>query len=107
MKHNRPPLAGIFAVEVQGMDGACLQGVASLGIRPTVKHNGRPCLEVHLFDFDRDIYGRHLKIEFLHKFRDEEKYSDVETLKRQIAVDIENARSFFAARATKRKTRNG
>lgn len=107
MKHNRPPLAGIFAVEVHGIDGRVIPGVASLGVRPTVARDARPCLEAHLFDFDRDIYGEHLKIEFLHKFRDEEKYADVATLKRQIALDVENARRFFAARATKRMSRNG
>lgn len=107
MKHNRPPLAGIFAVEVQGIDGQTLPGVASLGVRPTVARDARPCLEVNIFDFDRDIYGRHLKVEFLHKFRDEEKYADVDTLKRQIAVDVANARRYFADRATNRKTRNG
>jgi riboflavin kinase/FMN adenylyltransferase len=84
-----------------------MPGVASLGVRPTVARDPRPCLEAHLFDFDRDIYGRHLKIEFLHKFRDEEKYADVATLKRQIALDVENARRFFATRPTGRKTRNG
>ena len=107
MKHNRPPLAGIFAVEVHGIDGVARPGVASLGVRPTVKREARPCLEVNLFDFDRDIYGKHLKIEFLHKFRDEEKYADVETLKRQIARDVENAKQYFATRANNRKTRNG
>jgi len=65
-----------------------------------------------LFNFNRDIYGRHIKVEFLHKFRDEEKYADVETLKRQIALDVDNAKRYFAARAKKtdttdRKTRNG
>jgi riboflavin kinase/FMN adenylyltransferase len=95
MKHNRPPLSGIFAVEVHGIDGRVLPGVASLGVRPTLARDARPCLEVHLLDFERDIYGAHLKVDFLHKFRDEEKYADVETLKRQIAVDVENTRAFF------------
>ena len=113
MKHNRPPVAGIFAVEVQWLDGGnVLPGVASLGVRPTVARDARPCLEVHLFDFNRDIYGRHIKVEFLHKFRDEEKYADVETLKRQIALDVDNAKRYFATRArtpdiTDRMTRNG
>jgi riboflavin kinase/FMN adenylyltransferase len=107
MKHNRPPLAGIFAVEVHGLDDRVFPGVASLGVRPTVARDARPCLEVNLFDFNRDIYGRHLKVEFLHKFRDEEKYADVETLRRQIALDVENAKQFFAARATNRMIRNG
>ena len=96
MKHNRPPLAGIFAVDVHGVEGRVLPGVASLGVRPTLAHDARPCLEVHLLDFERDIYGAHLRVDFLHKFRDEQKYADVETLKRQIAVDVENAREFFS-----------
>lgn len=107
MKHNRPPLAGIFAVRVHGLDGHALPGVASLGVRPTVARDARPCLEVNLFDFSLDIYGRHLKVEFLHKFRDEEKYADVETLKRQIALDVENAKRYFAAQTTNRKLLNG
>ena len=98
MKHNRPPLAGIFAVEVHGVDGGVLPGVASLGVRPTVARDARPSLEVHVLDFDREIYGAHLKIDFLHKFRDEEKYADVETLRRQIAVDVANARAYFERR---------
>ncbi len=100
MKHNRPPLSGIFAVEVHGIDGRILPGVASLGVRPTVARDALPSLEVHVLDFDRQIYGAHLKVEFMHKFRDEEKYSDVETLKRQIAVDVANARAYFSRRAT-------
>ena len=107
MKHNRPSLTGIFAVQVHGIDNVVLPAVASLGVRPTIARGLRPCLEVHLFDFKRDIYGRHLKIEFLHKFRDEEKYDDIETLKRQIALDVENAKRYFTARATHTGTRNG
>lgn len=107
MKHNRPPLAGIFAVEVRGLGEQPLPGVASLGVRPTVARDARPCLEVNLFDFSRDIYGAHLKVEFLHKFRDEEKYADVETLRRQIALDVRNARQYFAARTASRRTSHG
>ena len=109
MKHNRPPLAGIFAVEVHGIEGRWLPGVASLGVRPTLARDARPCLEVHLLDFARDIYGAHLRVDFLHKFRDEQKYADVETLKRQIALDVENARAFFCrqdAKTAKEKQAN-
>jgi len=98
MKHNRPPLAGIFAVSVSGFGGAGLPGVASLGVRPTVKTRGQPTLEVHLLDFDADLYGRHLQVAFLHKFRDEEKYADVAALTRQIALDVDHARAYFRAR---------
>jgi len=99
MKHNRPPLAGIFVVEVRGLGDRPLEGVASLGVRPTVKAGGAPVLEVNLFDFAREIYGRHLQVRFLHKLRDEEKYADLETLKRQIARDADHARRFFEHRA--------
>ena len=101
MKHNRPPLSGIFAVEVHGADECVLPGVASLGVRPTVARDARPTLEVHLLDFQRDIYGVHLKVDFLYKFRDEEKYADVETLRRQIAVDVQNTRAFFSRQGAK------
>ena len=95
MKHNRPPLAGIFVVEVLGLGQQPLQGVASLGVRPTVKDGGPPVLEVHLLDFAREIYGTHLQVRFLHKLRDEEKFADLDVLKRQIARDVEDTRRFF------------
>jgi riboflavin kinase / FMN adenylyltransferase len=103
MKHNRPPLCGIYAVNVHGADTRVRQGVASLGVRPTVARDGRPSLEVHIFDFNEDIYGAHLKVDFLHKFRDEQKYADVETLKQQIGVDMRNAREYFSQRNAQEK----
>jgi riboflavin kinase / FMN adenylyltransferase len=95
MKHNRPPLTGIYAVSVAGAGVRPLRGVASLGVRPTVKVQGAPVLEVHLFDFDENLYRRHLRIDFHHKLRDEEKYADLATLTRQIGRDVENARRYF------------
>ena len=72
LKHNRPPLMGIFAVEVCGLNGEPLPGVASLGKRPTVKGaDAVPVLEVHRFDFKAEIYGRRVRVDFLHKLRDE------------------------------------
>jgi riboflavin kinase/FMN adenylyltransferase len=107
MKHNRPPLTGIFAVELQGAAPAPLRAVASLGVRPTVRQQGAPVLEVHVFDFEGDLYRRHVRVEFLHKFRDEEKYADLAALTRQIALDVENARNYFCIRdaETQRKAR--
>jgi riboflavin kinase/FMN adenylyltransferase len=97
LKHNRPPLMGIFAVELCGLNGAPLPGVASLGKRPTVKRaEAVPVLEVHLFDFDADIYGRRVRVDFLHKLRDEEKFPDLDTLVAQIKRDVENAKHFLA-----------
>ena len=95
LKHNRPPLGGIFAVRVAGVDAAPRDGVASLGVRPTVHADGRPVLEVHLFDFAGDLYGRHLRVEFLAKIRDEERYPDLDTLKAQIARDCDAARALL------------
>jgi riboflavin kinase/FMN adenylyltransferase len=99
MKHNRPPFTGIFAVRVHGLDGGPHEGVASLGVRPTVTSNGRHVLEVHLFDFAREIYGAHLRVEFLAKIRDEARYADLETLKAQIARDCDAARDIHRIHA--------
>ena len=95
LKHNRPPLSGIFVVRMQGEDLPPMNGVASLGVRPTVRQDGKLVLEVHLFDFAHQIYNKHMRVDFLHKLRDEEKYPDVETLTRQIALDVENAKQWF------------
>ncbi|WP_410498218.1 bifunctional riboflavin kinase/FAD synthetase [Chitinibacter sp. S2-10] len=97
LKHNRPPLLGIFVVEIHGLERT-YQGVASLGFRPTI-HGGdlTPKLEVHIFDFNREIYRQHLRIHFLAKLRDEEKYPDFDTLIAQIGVDCEQAKDWFAA----------
>jgi len=100
MQHNRPPLTGIFAVELTRNDGKALQGVASLGVRPTVKGVGAaPVLEVYVFDFKEEIYGELVRVDFLHKFRDEAKYVDLETLKQQIARDVADTRAYFSRRA--------
>jgi riboflavin kinase/FMN adenylyltransferase len=95
LKHNRPPLTGIYAVRVHGIDAPARPAVASLGVRPTITASGRAVLEVHLFDFSGDLYRRHVRVEFLHKIRDEEKYPDLETMKAQIARDCEAARRFL------------
>lgn len=100
LQHNRPPLSGIFAVEVCGLNGSPLQGVCSLGTRPTVKENGRPTLEVFIFDFKGDLYGRRLRVDFLQKLRDEEKYPGLDALIAQINLDVENAKTFFNHRDT-------
>ena len=71
-----------------------LPGVANLGIRPTVGGT-RPLLEVHLFDFDRDIYGAHISVRFVHKLRNEQRFPNIDALKAQIAADAANARAFF------------
>ena len=95
MRHDRPPLFGIYAVKLEGLGSKNMPGVANLGVRPTVKHNDRPKLEVHLFDFDQDIYGKHVRVHFLHKIRDEMKFADIDTLKAWIKADEQAAREYF------------
>jgi riboflavin kinase/FMN adenylyltransferase len=97
LKHNRPPVWGIFAVLARGLGPEPVPGVASLGVRPTVHEHGRPVLEAHLFDFSRQIYGEHLTIEFLHKLRDETKFADLSSLVAQIERDAQEARAFLNA----------
>lgn len=94
IKHNPLPMTGVFAVEVRGLGDQPLPGVANLGIRPTVGGT-RPLLEVHLFDFDRDIYGAHLSVRFVHKLRNEQRFPNFDALKAQIAADAVAARAFF------------
>ncbi|MFP5344414.1 MAG: bifunctional riboflavin kinase/FAD synthetase [Gammaproteobacteria bacterium] len=88
------PVAGVFAVEVYGLEREPLEGVANVGTRPTV--DGTRCLlEVHVLDFGQDIYGRHVQVEFLHKLRDEQRFASLDELKNAIARDCEQAREFF------------
>jgi riboflavin kinase/FMN adenylyltransferase len=103
MKHNRPPLNGIYVVEMSGLEGGVKQGVASLGLRPTINDAGRATLEVHLFDFNADIYDRHVRVDFLHKLRDEEKYGDLEALKAQIGRDVVAAKQYFVQQKLQQK----
>ena len=98
LHRNAVPVDGVFAVEMRGVDDAPLAGVANVGTRPTVGGT-RALLEVHLFDFDRDIYGRHVQVSFLKKLREERKYESFELLKRQIQLDAEQARAYFAGSA--------
>jgi len=97
LKHNRPPLKGVFAVRVQGLERPDWAGVANLGTRPSVHPNGNPTLEVHLFGLDRQIYGEHLRVEFLHKLRDEAKFPSFDALVAQIDKDAKQARELLNA----------
>ena len=97
------PVAGIFAVRVHGRHGVLARSagagwpaVASLGVRPTVASDGEPLLEVHLFDFDGDLYGRRLEVEFVAKLREEEKFADVQALKAQMDRDADAARRILS-----------
>ena len=89
---QRPPLSGIYVVEVEGRG----RGVASVGRRPTVNPVAQPLLEVHLFDWDGELYGERLRVRFLRKLRDEAKFDDLAALREAIAQDAEQARQYFA-----------
>jgi riboflavin kinase / FMN adenylyltransferase len=96
LKRKRVPLMGVFAVTVSSLGERDLAGAASLGVRPTVDRSGKPVLEVHLLDFEGDIYGAHVSVHFLHKLRDEAKFDSLDALKAQIARDVAAARAYFA-----------
>ncbi|MCL1633212.1 bifunctional riboflavin kinase/FAD synthetase [Luteimonas sp. SX5] len=89
-----PPFAGIHAVWVHGVGAAPLAGVSSFGTRPTVD-GVEPLLEAHLFDFDGDLYGRRIEVEFVAKLRDEEKFPDLAAMVAQIHRDAAQARAIL------------
>lgn len=92
------PVQGVFAVELFGIAGEPVPGVANVGTRPTV--DGRRCLlEVHLLDFSGDIYGAYVQVDFLQKIRAEQRFASVQELKAQIDKDVLVAREFFRRRA--------
>jgi len=94
--HRHPAVRGVFAVRVHGLGAQPRPGVASLGLRPTVDSSGRWMLEVHLFDFAEEVYGRLVAVEFLQKLRDEERYSTLDELASAIADDARRARAVLA-----------
>ena len=96
LHRHASPVQGIFVVEVFGLDEEPLQGVASVGTRPTINET-KALLEVFLLDFSQDIYGRHIQVSFLKKLRDEEKFDSLDELKVQIQRDVEQAQAYFAA----------
>jgi riboflavin kinase/FMN adenylyltransferase len=99
MRHERPALTGVYAVKLDG-----LPSVANLGVRPTIAGVPKLSLEVHILDFDGDLYDRHVHVEFLHKIRDEIKFDGLDALKAQIAKDVLVARAFFHRNAVPQPT---
>lgn len=89
------PVHGVFVVTVTGLGAKKIQGVANVGNRPTAGGDSRSLLEVHLFDFNREIYGEHIYVEFIFKLRDEMRYPNFELLRQQILKDAEDARAYF------------
>ncbi|PCH63266.1 MAG: bifunctional riboflavin kinase/FMN adenylyltransferase [Gammaproteobacteria bacterium] len=90
------PLSGVYAVQLFGIEGEPINGVANVGVRPTVSGDDKALLEVHLFDFERDIYGEHVQVHFLHKLREEQKFSDLDELVSQIKQDCQQAKQYFS-----------
>jgi riboflavin kinase/FMN adenylyltransferase len=86
---------GVYAVRAL-IAGKTYGGVASYGVRPTVD-NGAPLLETHVFDFDGDLYGQEIEVEFVARIREELKFASLDALKAEIARDIERARALLAA----------
>ena len=104
--HPNPAALGIFAVRTHGLGEKPVDGVASLGRRPTVDDSGRVLLEVHCLEWPASLgnegaYGRVVRVELLHKLRDEERYEGLDALRAAIARDVENARAFLAAHAAR------
>ncbi|MGZ5265739.1 MAG: bifunctional riboflavin kinase/FAD synthetase [Caldimonas sp.] len=102
--HPRPAATGVFVVRVYGLDAAPLEGVASLGRRPTIDDSGRVLLEVHLFAWPASLgseggYGKLVRVELLAKLRDEARYDSLEALAGAIGRDGDDARAWFAADA--------
>ncbi len=91
MRHERPALTGVYAVKLDG-----LNSVANLGVRPTIAGVPKLLLEVHVLDFNGDLYGKHVHVEFMHKIREEMKFESLDALKTQIAADIVVARDYFS-----------
>jgi riboflavin kinase/FMN adenylyltransferase len=98
LRRRQSAVMGIFAVRVHGLEGGPHDAVASVGSRPTFAGT-KPILEVHIFEFDEDIYGEYIHIDFIAWLREQEKFDLVEDLVAQMGVDAENARSALAADA--------
>ncbi len=89
------PLHGVFAVQAHGLGDQPVPGVANIGNQPTVEGDRRYLLEVHLFDFSQEIYGRHLEVEFCKRLRDEKRFDSFEQLRKQIERDAHAARKIL------------
>lgn len=95
MRHERPALTGVYAVKLSVGKLDCMNAVANLGVRPTIAGVNKLLLEVHVFDFNGDLYDKHVHVEFYHKVRDEMKFESLDALKAQIAKDIVVAKEYF------------
>ncbi|WP_039912460.1 bifunctional riboflavin kinase/FAD synthetase [Cellvibrio mixtus] len=97
LRRYKSPLHGVFTVTITFADGSVHNGVANVGVRPTVNGVKKPLLEVHIFDFARTVYGAMINVAFHTKLRDEKKFNSLDELQAQLQTDIAQAKQFFAA----------
>ena len=97
LQRYRSALEGVYSVSVEGLEESAMPGIANIGIRPTVGGK-EPLLEVHLFDYSREIYGSLISVTFHQKIREERKFSSIDELKNKIEKDIEHSQSWFRSR---------
>ncbi|NNC76430.1 MAG: bifunctional riboflavin kinase/FAD synthetase [Woeseiaceae bacterium] len=98
LRRRQSAVMGIFAVRVSGLGDSPLDGVASVGTRPTFDGT-KPILEIHLFDFSEDIYGRYIEVDFIARLREQKRYESVDGLVAQMHIDADNARTILAEAA--------
>jgi riboflavin kinase/FMN adenylyltransferase len=97
LRRLRAPVRGVFAVEVHGIEARPLPGVANVGVRPTIGDLTQAILEVHILDFDGDLYSRNITVVFRHKIRDERRFDSVAVLREQIQRDLADGRRLLGA----------
>lgn len=99
LRRRVSPIKGTFVTRVsfvdKGFSGKTFNAVTNVGLRPTVNDEMRPLLETHLLDFNDDIYGKRIEVEFVKKLRDEQKFSSLDKLKQQIQLDISKTKTFL------------
>ncbi len=96
LHRHRSVLSGVYAAGVRGAGEQRLQGVANVGVRPTIGEQTEALLEVHILDFSGNLYGRRITVDFCCKLREEQRFSSMDELRLQIGRDIETARAWFA-----------
>ena len=92
---RKTPIAGVYAVQIDGIGDQRYFGVANVGVRPTVEDRSKAILEVHIFDFGAEIYGERITVVFQHKIRDERKFDSLPELEQRIRIDIESSQAWF------------
>jgi len=93
-KEKKLPPFGVYAVLVE-VDGVKHKGIANVGVKPTIGRQNPAGVETFIFDFDRELYGKTVKVYFLHCIRREQKFDSINKLKEQINVDLENTKDYF------------